>query len=119
MPGWRRARARATAWRFRLRPSSPTPVPRPTTASGGRPKRAAVRAAAAVVLPMPMSPAARRVAPSAMARLAASRPARRALSASSGVMAGPWARFAVPGRTLRLRSPGWSGSSPTTPTSRT
>ena len=63
-----------------------------------RPVKAAMSAAEAVVLPMPMSPVMRHRAPSATARSAAtSAPTSSASSASVRVMAGPWERSAVPG----------------------
>ena len=43
------------------------PVPRPVTAATGRPVKTEARAAAGVVLPMPMSPAARASTPEAVA----------------------------------------------------
>src|SRR5215211_4289294 len=61
-----------TAASLRARPVSSTPVPRPVLASAGRPRRMAVTAAAAVVLPMPISP---RTSRSVSSPATASRPA--------------------------------------------
>ena len=77
-------------------------------------------AAEGVVLPMPMSPVTSSLAPRSSASRATSAPTLSAARASSVLMAGPSARFAVPWRTLRARSP-WAspGIGDATPTSTT
>ena len=85
------------------------PVPRPVTWTAGSPVSAAMTAEAAVVLPMPISPVANMDAPSATASSTSSMPSAMACSASSLVMAGPWAMLAVPMRILRCRTPSSAG----------
>ena len=99
--------------------TSSMPVPRPVTAAGARPVSAAIRAAAGVVLPMPISPVTRQRAPSATSIAATSAPASSAAAAWSTVMAGPSVRSAVPAATLRSSSPGCSSRAAATPTSTT
>ena len=89
--------ARRTAATLRVKVASSTPVPRPVTCSAGAPVIAAVIALAAVVLPMPISPVARRSAPASIASCASRAPVSIARIACSRVIAGPAAMFAVPG----------------------
>ena len=58
-----RNRASRTAAVLRAQPASSIPVPKPTTATGSAFVSAATKTAAAVVFPMPMSPAISRSAP--------------------------------------------------------
>src|SRR2546421_76076 len=99
--------------------SSSMPVPRPVTCSGEAPVNAAIRAAAGVVLAMPMSPATRIRAPSSTSRPAVAMPASTADSASSRVSAGSTLRSPVPGRILASTSPGAVGSGAATAMSTT
>src|SRR5579875_873643 len=114
---------RATAWSttatLRASVASSMPVPRPVTSAAGRPVRAATRAAAGVVLPMPMSPVNRHCAPSAARSAATWAPTSSALRASPSDMAGSRAMLPVPRRTFACRRPGAAGRSPATPTSTT
>ena len=80
------------------RASSAMPVPRPVTRSTGSPVSTAVIAAAAVVLPIPISPTATTCAPAAMTSPATSMPASIAATASPDASPGPFAMSAVPGR---------------------
>ena len=99
VPAWRLSPAR-TAVVFRARPASSTPVPRPTQSSAMPPNRAQARAAAEVVLPMPISPRISRSVPGVMAV----QPAFRAASRSASSIA-----------LIRVKSPvGRSSSSATT-----
>ena len=101
------SRARSTAWRLRASPASDRPAPRPTASWGERPSRAQATAAVVVVLPMPISPAARRVSPSSASSRAREKPTARARSAASRGMAGPFAMFRVPpASTTQGRTPG-------------
>ena len=100
------------------------PVPRPAVSLPGMPAMAERQAAAAVVLPMPISPAPSRSTPSAAAWRATSTPTRTADSASSRLIAASTAMLPVPGRTFRSRNLADSVSrhedmSPATPTSTT
>ena len=110
------ASARRTASTFPTQTSSATPVPRPVTIAGSAPVSAAVRALAAVVLPIPISPvptqsgaaASTSAAPSAIAR-----------TASSRVIAGPFVMLRVPGAMRRSTMPAWPASGAATPRSAT
>src|SRR5664280_1055025 len=95
------------------------PVPRPVAAAGSAPVNAAISAAEAVVLAIPMSPATRHRTPLAIRSRATSVPASTAATASARVIAGAVDRSAVPRRTLRSIKPGNAGSSVATPTSTT
>src|SRR5659263_641743 len=95
------------------------PVPRPVAATGSAPVNAAISAAEAVVLAIPMSPATRHRTPLATRSRATSVPASTAATASARVIAGAVDRSAVPRRTLRSIKPGSAGSSVATPTSTT
>ena len=96
---------------FLASPSSESPAPLPVISSAGRPSRAAATALVVVVLPMPISPAARRSRFSAKSP-ASSMPASSTVRHSSRVMAGSRARFFVPRETLMDRIPGTSVSMP-------
>ena len=98
-----RARPRRTASTLRVSVASSTPVPRPVTSAASAPVKAAISAADAVVLAMPMSPVRSTSAPSSIRASATSTPTSSAASASSRVIAGPAARSAVPLRTRRRR----------------
>ena len=93
------------------------PVPRPVTRAGGVPVNQAIRAADAVVLPIPMSPVTSRSAPSSISVFATSAPTSSAALASLTDIAGPWAKSSVPGRTLRSSNTGFDVSGEATPTS--
>ena len=84
--------AASTAATLRARPASSTPVPRPVLASADRPSRMAVTAAAAVVLPMPISP---RISRSVSSPATASRPAWTQARNRAGSSAGSRARSPV------------------------
>ena len=85
------ASPRVTASALRASPSSSTPVPRPTQSSADPPNRAAAIAAAAVVLPMPISPVIKISAFSSTA----SHPVCRAAINSASLIAGPAVKSAV------------------------
>ena len=97
---------------FRSSPSSDRPAPRPVTSSTRRPSSTAVTAAAVVVLPMPISPAANRRYPLPLSSSASVMPVTTAATASSRVMAGPLAMLLVPRVTWRRSRPpsstGWA-----------
>ena len=75
-----------------------------------------MRALAAVVLPIPISPVPTQSGAASSTRLA---PAAMATPASSRLMAGPFARLAVPGATLRPATCGRPPRSAATPRSAT
>ena len=84
----RQRRGRGTARRgsppsCATQPASSMPVPRPTTATGSVPVSAAIKVVAAVVFPIPMSPAISRSAPASTSSSAIRRPASIAACASS------------------------------------
>ena len=91
------ARACRTTATLRTSVAASTPVPRPVTRSGVWPVIAAAITLAVVVLPMPISPVARRSAPASRASPASLAPLSIAWTACSRVIAGPAAMFAVPG----------------------
>jgi hypothetical protein len=102
--------------------SSPMPVPVPTTSRAGTPSSALVNAAAAVVLPMPISPRSKASAPSATAWAASVAPAEMAALASLGSMLRSRRMLPVPGRIERRKRltrgrVGTPDRSPATPTS--
>ena len=70
-----RNRASRTAAVLRAQPASSIPVPKPTTATGSAFVSAATKTAAAVVFPIPMSPAISRSAPASTSSSAMRRPA--------------------------------------------
>ncbi len=82
-----RYNASRTAATFRDQPASSIPVPRPTTTTGSAPVSAAINAVAAVVFPIPISPAISRSAPASTSSSAIRRPASTAACASSAVSA--------------------------------
>ena len=75
-------------------------------AAPGKASRLHATAAAAVVLPIPISPVPSMATPSAFASIASLIPTSRAATASSRVMAGPLAKFRVPRATFRATSSG-------------
>ena len=81
------------------------PVPRPVTRAAGWPVSAAMTAEAAVVLPMPTSPVAMMSRPFASSSSTSAMPISMARTASSRVIAGPWAMLAVPMRIFVWRTP--------------
>ena len=80
---------------------------------------AAAIALAAVVLPIPISPVARRSAPASSACSASRAPVSSACRACARVIAGPRARLAVPGAIGQEWSPGEPGIGFATPKSAT
>ena len=97
--------------------SGERPVPCPVVSPGGTPAAAAVIAADAVVLPMPISPVAMRSAPAAAVSAAKLIPASRHCPACSRDIAGPALMSSVPGPILMERSSGCGGSGAATPAS--
>ncbi len=95
----RRAESR-TAAHLTIQVASSIPVPRPTTDATSLPVRTAVSAAAAVVLPIPMSPGMSRSTPASISWSAMARPASKAWAASSLLSAGPTLRSSEERRTL-------------------
>src|SRR5881296_227983 len=100
------ASARRTTSTLRASVASSTPVPRPVTRAGAAPVIAAAIALAAVVLPIPISPVARRSAPASSACSASRAPVSSACRACACVIAGPRARLAVPGAIAQATSSG-------------
>ena len=90
---------------FRSKAWSVTPAPRPVAASGACPVNTDVTAAADVVLPMPISPAATISYPSENRSIAVCMPARMPRAACSLVMAGPSAILRAPSATRRGMTP--------------
>ena len=88
--------ARSMAPIFFLRPSLLSPAPRPVTSAGSLSSRTEVMAALVVVLPIPISPVARRVYPSSASSRTILIPTSIALMASSRLIAGPTAILSVP-----------------------
>ena len=100
--------------------ASSMPVPRPVTSAGSWPVSAAMRAADAVVLAMPMSPVTSRSAPARHQRQRPrAMPASMAASACVPAHRRPLVMSAVPWATLCRNRPGASGRSVATPTSTT
>ncbi len=114
-----RATAAATTWPLRASTASSAPAPRPVATPGAAPASSAVRHAALVVLPMPISPASSSRSPAATAASASASPARHAASNAATPIAGPCARLAVPGatRAARKNAGGDAGAAAATPTS--
>ena len=117
------SRARCSASRMaavlRAHPASSTPVPRPTTATGSDAVSAAINVVAAVVFPIPMSPAINRSAPASISSSAIARPAATAATASSALSASSTAMLPLPRRTLWAPIAFDHGSSESTATSTT
>ena len=82
-----RKRASRTAAVLRAHPASSTPVPRPISTTGSVPVSAAINVVAAVVFPMPMSPAMRRSAPASASSSATCIPRSSAAAASPALSA--------------------------------
>lgn len=90
------ARAFSMAFRFRISPSSESPAPRPANPCGSLRSNVQVTAVAVVVLPMPISPVAKRWIPAFFCCRTRSIPARIACSAWQYDIAGPCVISAVP-----------------------
>ena len=88
---------------LRASPSSERPAPRPVMASGSQPSSTLATALAVVVLPMPISPVAKRLTSCSLQSFTSSAPARMACSR---VMAGPFEISPVPLATRRFSTPG-------------
>ena len=116
-PAWARCSASASRITLALRetPWVSRPVPGPASDSAGASSSAQAMAAAAVVLPMPISPPMKSCAPPCCARSAVWRPACRARASCSAVIAGSFAKFAVPGPRLRRSTPSSGPGSTTVP----
>lgn len=88
---------------LRASPSSERPAPRPVMASGSQPSSTLATALAVVVLPMPISPVAKRLTSCSLQSFSSSAPARMACSR---VMAEPFEISPVPLATRRFSTPG-------------
>jgi hypothetical protein len=95
------------------------PVPLPTTATGSELVSAAIKVVAAVVFPIPMSPAINRSAPESTSSSAIWRPASIAAATSSPLSASSTAMLPLPRRTLCAPIDADSGSAASTAMSTT
>src|SRR5581483_2680608 len=95
------------------------PVPKPVTSSTAQGRRAAIRAAAEVVLPIPISPRTTHFTLSFLAFRARFTPNSKAFEHSEGVIADPVLKFLVPLATFAETSFLDLGRSAATPTSTT
>ena len=92
--------ARSTTSRLRASEASESPAPRPTRLRASARRSTAATAAEVVVLPMPISPAARRRTPARASPHAPAIPTSIARTAPSRDIAGPCAMLPLPRRTF-------------------